>query len=84
VPPSLTVQTQGGEPVLALTVLVRIDDPLLSVQAEASSDLGSWNPSGVTSAAASDQAGVPDGFQRRVFTLPADGSRRFIRLKVTR
>jgi hypothetical protein len=84
VPPSLTVQTQGGEPVLALTVLVRTDDTQLNVQAEASSDLGSWNTSGVISAPAGDQDGVPAGFERRVYTVPADATRRFIRLKVSR
>jgi hypothetical protein len=38
----------------------------------------------VTSGPASDQSGVPEGFERRVFTVPADGSRSFIRIKVTR
>jgi hypothetical protein len=46
--------------------------------------LGAWSGTGVTSEPASDQNGVPEGFQRRVFTVPASGTMQFIRLKVTR
>jgi hypothetical protein len=70
--------------VLALTALVRSDDAQLGVQAEASTDLGAWSGTGVISEPASDQSGVPDGFQRRVFMVPASGTMQFIRLKVTR
>jgi alpha-tubulin suppressor-like RCC1 family protein len=84
-PPMVTVQTSGsGQPALALTALVRIDDASLQVQAEASTDLGGWSSTGISSAPASDQAGVPEGFQRRIFTVPVSGNRQFIRLKVTR
>ena len=64
-------------------MLVRIDDPSVQVQAEASSDLGAWSTDGISSAPSPDQTNVPEGFQRRVFTVPADATRRFIRLKVT-
>ena len=89
VPPSLAIQTDGsGQPVLAMTVLVRINDPLLSVQAEAVGSLGDFgNPAQTTVAGgipAVDQSGVPEGFQRQVFTVPATGNRQFLRLKVSR
>jgi hypothetical protein len=89
VPPSLAIQTNGtGQPVLALTVLVRINDPLLSVQAEAVASLGDFgNPARTTAASgvpAADQSGVPEGFQRQVFTVPATANRQFLRLKVSR
>jgi hypothetical protein len=88
VPLSLNMQTQGGQPVLALTVLVRINDPLLNVQAEAVASLGDFgNPAQTTVAGgvpAVDQNGVPEGFQRQVFTVPATANRQFLRLKVSR
>jgi hypothetical protein len=31
-----------------------------------------------------DQNGVPEGFQRQVFTVPATANRQFLRLKVSR
>jgi hypothetical protein len=89
VPPSLAMQTNGtGQPVLAMTVLVRINDPLLNVQAEAVASLGDFgNPAQTTAASGvptADQSGVPEGFQRQVFTVPATGNRQFLRLKVSR
>jgi len=89
VPPSVGVQTQGaGEPTLTLTVLVRTDDLQLVVQAEAVTSLGNFGNTGQTTTVsgtpAADQSGVPAGFQRQVFTTPANAPRQFIRLKVTR
>jgi len=82
-PPAVAVQTTGGVAQLALTVLVRIDDPSVQVQAEASGNLTAWSTAGISSAPSLDQTNVPEGFERRVFTVPADATRRFIRLKVT-
>jgi hypothetical protein len=70
-----------------MTVLVRINDPL-AVQAEAVASLGDFgNPAQTTvagGAPAADQSGVPEGFQRQVFTVPATANRQFLRLKVSR
>jgi hypothetical protein len=73
--------------VLAMTVLIRINDPL-AVQAEAVANLSDFgNPAQTTvagGAPAADQSGVPEGFQRQVFTVPANANRQFLRLKVSR
>jgi hypothetical protein len=89
VPPSLAIQADGdGQPVLAMAVLVRTDDPLLNVQAEAVGSLGDLGNPGrttvVTGIPTVDQSGVPEGFQRQVFNVPATANRQFLRLKVTR
>jgi endonuclease I len=73
---------------LILTAIVRIDDPGLTVVAEAVSDLMNYgNPVTVTeiqgSAAGVSQADVPSGCQRQEFrsTLPG-GTRQFMRLRI--
>jgi hypothetical protein len=92
VPPAMGIQTVTDtngttSTVLAMTVLVRINDPL-AVQAEAVASLGDFgNPAQTTvagGAPAADQSGVPEGFQRQVFTVPATANRQFLRLKVSR
>jgi hypothetical protein len=92
VPPAMGIQTVTDtngttSTVLAMTVLVRINDPL-AVQAEAVASLGDFgNPAQTTvagGAPAADQSGVPEGFQRQVFTVPANANRQFLRLKVSR
>jgi len=90
VPPALAVANDtNGQPVLTLTALVRTDDPQLVVQAEVVGSLGNFGNTDQTTTVsgtpASDQSGVPTGFQRQTFTAPASSSnRQFIRLKVTR
>lgn len=73
---------------LILTAIVRIDDPALTVVAEAVPDLMDYeNPATVTeiqgSAAGVSQADVPSGCQRQEFrsTLP-DAPRQFMRIRI--
>jgi len=76
--------SSGG--VLSLSALVRANSSETSfmVVAEYSTDLISWrpltaNPSGVPS---TDTTGVPEGFQRRIFTLPIGPEpKKFLHLK---
>ncbi len=76
--------SSGG--VLSLSALVRTNSSETSfmVVAEYSTDLISWrpltaNPSGVSS---TDTTGVPEGFQRRIFTLPIGPEpKKFLQLK---
>ncbi len=72
---------------LILTAIIRIDDPALTVVAQAVADLTTYgNPATVTeipgTAAGVDQSGVPSGCQRQEFrsTLPG-GTRQFMRLR---
>ncbi len=73
---------------LILTAIIRIDDPALTVVAQAVADLTTYgNPATVTeihgTAAGVSQAGVPSGCQRQEFrsTLPG-GTRQFMRLRI--
>jgi hypothetical protein len=73
----------GGD--LVLTAVVRTNDSNLAVLGQSSTDLVTWadlavNPAGVASA---NQAGVSVGAQRRDFTLPSGGPKRFLHLKIT-
>jgi hypothetical protein len=80
------VNSGGG--VLTLSALVRTNSSSSSfaVLGEYSTNLISWspltnNPSGVPSA---DTNGVPEGFQRRIFTLPIGPEpKKFLHLKST-
>jgi hypothetical protein len=68
---------------LTLTAIVRTDDPALTVIGEHKTDLtlGTWNSLGNGTATGVDQTGVPTGNQRRAFTTPADGTKKFLRLR---
>ena len=78
----------NGQPILTLSVLVRINDPYLQVQAQAVSNLVDFaNPTQITTVGgtvANDQSNVPVGFQRQTFTVPATTDRRFLRLQISR
>jgi hypothetical protein len=67
---------------LTLTAIVRTDDTALSVIGEHKTDLtlGTWTSLGNGTATA-DQSGVPTGNERRAFTTPADGTKKFLRLR---
>jgi hypothetical protein len=65
---------------LTLTAIIRVNDPQLTVSAQASSDLTNWTTNNVTSEPAVDQTGVPEGSERRVFRAPLDGAKKFLRL----
>jgi hypothetical protein len=89
VPTSVSRMTDtDGQPILTLTVLVRINDPYLQVQAQAVSNLVDFaNPTQITAVGgtvANDQSNVPEGFQRQTFTVPATTDRRFLRLQISR
>lgn len=68
---------------LTLTAVVRVDDPALTVTCESSTTLTSWNPADVSSEAAADQTGVPAGCERRIYSAPLEGSKKFLRLRIT-
>jgi len=89
VPMSVSRMTDtNGQPILTLSVLVRINDPYLQVQAQAVSNLVDFaNPTQITTVGgtvANDQSNVPVGFQRQTFTVPATTDRRFLRLQISR
>jgi hypothetical protein len=67
---------------LTLTAIVRTDDPALTVIGEHNTDLtlGTWTSLGNGTATA-DQNGVPAGNERRAFSTPADGTKKFLRLR---
>lgn len=74
---------------LALTVVVRENDPLLVVRGEASDELaGLWSGDNVMVRGRVHPAGpvqddVPPGFERRHYVVPVgDNGRRFLRLRV--
>jgi hypothetical protein len=71
---------------LSLTAVVRTDDLSLSIVGEAGVDLSIWSSSGVSVAPSANQTSVPEGCQRRIYSVNrADSpSRQFLRLKVTR
>lgn len=71
---------------LSISAIIRVDDAKLSVVGQSSTILsGSWtdlatNPTGIVS---SDQAGVPVGCQRRIFSVSKGSNpKMFLRLKV--
>jgi hypothetical protein len=71
---------------LSLTAVVRTNDVSLSVVGEAGASLSSWSSSGVSVAASLNQASVPEGCQRKVYSVDRTNSptRQFLRLKVSR
>lgn len=68
-----------------ISAVVRTNDPLLSIVGEASGSLSSWSTNGVIESPAADATGVPDGCQRRIYSveLTNNPSRQFLRLKTT-
>lgn len=72
---------------LSITAIVRIDDPSLAVEGETTGNLttGPWTTVGVTVRGADqgvDQTGVPEGCERKVFSVERDGNtKKFLRLK---
>jgi hypothetical protein len=71
---------------LTLTAVVRTNDPSLSVVGEAGVNLSSWNTNGVSNAPSASQASVPEGCERRIYSVDRANSpsRQFLRLRVTR
>jgi len=71
---------------LTLTAVVRTNDPSLNVVGEAGVNLSNWNTNGVSNTPAGSQLNVPEGCQRRIYSVDRANSpsRQFLRLKVTR
>jgi hypothetical protein len=77
------VQVSRDGPHLLMTAIVRTGDSAVVVEAEAAADLNSsWSPEGVEMVDADDQTGLPAGCVRKVVRVPADGDRKFVRLRV--
>jgi len=71
---------------LTLIAVVRTNDPSLSIVGEAGVDLSIWNSSGVSVGPSANQVSVPEGCQRRIYSVDQSQSpsRQFLRLKVNR
>ena len=71
---------------LTLTAVVRTNDLSLNVVGEAGVDLSNWNTNGVSNTPSASQFGVPEGCQRRIYSVDRANSpsRQFLRLRVTR
>ena len=71
---------------LSLTAVVRTNDLSLNVVGEAGVDLSSWSTNGVSNVPSVNQASVPEGCERRIYSVDraSSPSRQFLRLKVTR
>jgi len=71
---------------LTLTAVVRTNDLSLNVVGEAGVDLSSWRTNGVSNVPSASQASVPEGCERRIYSVDRTNSpsRQFLRLKVTR
>jgi len=70
---------------LSLSAIVRTNDNKLTVVGEAGGSLTNWSTNGVSNSVAGSQADVPEGHQRRVFSVDRTNSptRQFLRLKAT-
>jgi len=70
---------------LSLTAVVRTNDTNLSVVGESGADLSVWSSSGVSMVPASQTNSVPEGCQRRIYSVErTNTTRQFLRLKVSR
>jgi len=71
---------------LTLTAVIRTNDPSLSVGGEAGANLSSWSTSGVSHTPSANQASVPEGCERRIYSVDRANSpsRQFLRLRVSR
>jgi hypothetical protein len=71
---------------LTLTAVVRTNDPSLNVVGEAGVNLSNWNTNGVSVVPSVSQASVPEGCERRIYSVDRTNSpsRQFLRLRVTR
>jgi hypothetical protein len=82
-PEAPVLSTTGGN--LSLTAIVRTDDPSLTVSGQSLTDLvlGTWSSSEVTSTTEGlDQTGLAaQGLERRRYSVPATGTKKFLRLR---
>jgi hypothetical protein len=69
---------------LSLTAVVRTNDTNLSVVGESGADLSVWSSSGVSMVPATQTNSVPEGCQRRIYSVERTNPvRQFLRLKVS-
>jgi hypothetical protein len=70
---------------LSLSAIVRTNDTNLTVVGEAGGSLTNWSTNGVSVTASTNTNGVPEGHERRVFSVDRTNSptRQFLRLKAT-
>ena len=70
---------------LSLTAVVRTNDTNLTTVGEAGADLSIWRTNGVSKTNSTNQTNVPEGCQRRIYSVDRTNSpsRQFLRLKVT-
>jgi hypothetical protein len=70
---------------LSLSAIVRTNDTKLTVVGEAGGSLTNWSTNGVSVTASTNTNGVPEGHQRRVFSVDRTNSptKQFLRLKAT-
>ena len=71
---------------LSLTAVVRTNDTNLTTVGEAGADLSIWRTNGVSKTNSTNQTNVPEGCQRRIYSVDRTNSpsRQFLRLRVTR
>jgi hypothetical protein len=71
---------------LSLTAVVRTNDTNLTIVGEAGVDLSVWRTDGVSKTNSTNQTSVPEGCERRIYSVDRTNSpsRQFLRLKVTR
>jgi len=72
---------------LSIVAVVRTNDPSLTVRGQSILNLssGTWITNDVTMNPSVDQAGVPSGTQRQIFSTPraTNDTRKFLRLQTT-
>jgi hypothetical protein len=70
---------------LSLTAVVRTNDTNLTIVGEAGVDLSVWRTDGVSKTNSTNQTSVPEGCERRIYSVDRTNSpsRQFLRLKVT-
>jgi hypothetical protein len=82
-PEAPVLSTTGGN--LSLTAIVRTNDPALTVSGQSLTDLvlGTWSSLEVTSTTEGlDQTGLAaQGLERRRYSVPATGTKKFLRLR---
>jgi len=81
---SEAITSAVGGSTLSITAVVRTNDTKLSVVGEAATGLTNWTTNGVTITPSANTSGVPDGCQRRVFSVNrGTDDKKFLRLKTS-
>ena len=81
--PTQGATSAGGTNFLTLTAVVRTNGTGLIVTGQSAADLAApaaWTMNGVDYVPTTNS--VPDGCQERIYRTPADGTRKFLRLRM--